>query len=191
MSNYAQKLQWHHVYGTGLKQRVPKVGPGFRLTIPGGGGSINYVWTESAVNLYPPGKRKPTHAIQVTAAITMSAGAVVVDEQTDDPGSMPPTMRVMLCRNMYGANNRWFGEQGIEIVAGSHTLTIPLEPSQWRQVYGEYGTASNAHRKAFDDVCESSIRLCLTFGAGNDYGHGVRMASGTCQVQVTSFRHVR
>lgn len=189
--NYAQRLLWNHVYDVGLPTRVPRVGAGFRLTIPGGSGRINYVWTESGVNLYPPGRRKPAHSIQVTATITMSEGAEVIGADPGDTGTMPPTMRVMLCKNMYGQNNRWFGEQGIPITPGNHTLTLNLDPAAWRQVFGLYGHSSNALRKAFDECCENSIRLALVFGAGNDYGHGLRMATGSCQIQVTSYRHVR
>lgn len=38
---------------------------------------------------------------------------------------------------------------------------------------------------------ERSLRLALVFGAGNDYGHGVQMQTGSCQIQVTSYRHLR
>lgn len=189
--NYAQKLLWNHVYDIGLSDRVPRVGPGFRLTIPPGAGRLNYVWTQSALDLYPPGKRQAGHRMEVTATITMTPEAEVIGADPGDEGGAAPAMRMMLCRNMYGGNNRWFSREGMPITPGTHPLAVTLDPGNWSQVWGQVGNGSNALRKAFDSVCESSIRLCLTFGEGSDYGHGLRMAAGGCQIQVTSYRHIR
>lgn len=189
--NYAQQLLWHHVYDVGLRTPVPRVGPGFRLTIPGGAGKIAYVWTQSPVNLYPPGKRQASHAISISATITMSEGAIVTDADEGDTGTMPPTMRLMLCRSMNGMNNRWYGEEGIEITPGAHTLTVPLDTASWRNVLGKYPTESPGHLRDFNVMLQKSLRLGVVFGAGNDYGHAVRMETGTCQIQVTSYVHRR
>lgn len=175
--NYAQKLLWNHVYDIGLPTRVPRVGPGFLLTIPPAPGRLNYVWTQSGLDLYPPGKRQAGHRMIVTATVTMTPGAEVIGADPGDEGTGPPAMRMMLCRNMYGANNRWFSLQGMPMTPGTHTLSVSLDPANWGQVTGQVGNGSNALRKAFDSVCESSIRLCLTFGEGSDYGHGLAMAA--------------
>lgn len=182
------RANWFYAYGTGTGRRVAKPSrASFRVDLPGPGGSVNYVWTESGRMVCRNGRRRPGDAIRIAGTITLSEGAEIVDAD-DDVGGAAPAFRPMLCKNMTGANGRWWAGESVPLVEGPFDLTMPLSPSAWTQVYGQPGDGSNALSRAFHQTITGGLRVALTFGAGHDYGHGVKCASGTASVRVNLYQ---
>lgn len=117
-------------------------------------------------------------------ADTLEAKAVAVDRKGDE--GLEPNFRPMLYKSMYGENNRWWPQVGIPLVPGEFSFETNLNPGLWTNVYGKSGDQNGPRRRAFNRVL-SDCQLALTFGGGNNYGHGVRTSHGGMWVH---FSHI-
>lgn len=95
------------------------------------------------------------------------------------------TPRVMLHNSMEGEFNRWFGIQGIEMVRGAHTIKIPFKPDQWLSVFGKKGNYNAAVTKRFREFLVKPLNVCVVFGGGSFYGHGLFMSSGSATFRLS------
>ena len=63
--------------------------------------------------------------------------------------------------------HRWYSRQVVDLVAGEHMLTVPLDVSHWGDVMG--GQDAAAFAAALRDV----DNIALAFGSAGGRGHGV------------------
>lgn len=143
--------------------------------------SINYIATARRETL-PLGA-----TVTIAGSITVDnpdTSVIAVDRKGDE--GMEPNFRPMLYKSMYGDNNRWWTMSGISIVPGEFSLETKLSPGLWTNVYGKSGDQNGARRRAFSRVL-ADCQVALTFGGGNNYGHGVRSVSGNIWIHLTHF----
>jgi hypothetical protein len=76
----------------------------------------------------------------------------------------------------------------VELKRGPFTLRVPLAPREWTSVYGKPATHSPSVTRKFKDLLDTPVGFGLTFGGGNFYGHGIRMAAGSAELEVLSIK---
>lgn len=169
---YADK-QWRFQYKLGVPARPFKSGKGWWFNFPGPAGAVSY----AACSIDEVLDRRQRTVIMACQIETSEDYEFDEDTMGDDPGTMPPSVRVMLFENINRpVGGRWWSLQGIELRPGTHTLTVPITPSLWANEIGHRGDTEPAMFRA---MLKRRLQMAITFGGGNDYGHGVRMARGS------------
>jgi len=79
---------------------------------------------------------------------------------------------------------RWFSIPTVVLANGTFTLTVPIDPSQWIDVWGRPGSASPAD---FIAAMSNIANLGMTFGGGCFAGHGVWLTAGSARMSVRSY----
>jgi len=110
-----------------------------------------------------------------------------MDRKGDE--GLEPNFRPMLMAHMSGSYGRWWPTRGIELKRGRGSTFWNLDPSEWTSVYGERADKNETTRRFFEKCIRRAI-FGLTFGGGNNYGHGVQMASGQASLLVTKFQFI-
>lgn len=83
----------------------------------------------------------------------------------------------------YGEFHRWWSaSQAITLQSGAFSLTVPLDPSTWSSVYGQFGTAAPSQ---WNDARQHVTAIGVSLGGGCFYGHGVFVTGGTARFAVT------
>lgn len=99
-------------------------------------------------------------------------GDLKVADPTD---TAPATVRLILQRkgdNLTQADYRfWYGRTNLE--NGIHTMTAPIDPQQWTNVYGAVSPAG------FQALIGDLMNYGFTFGGQSFAGHGVYCPTGT------------
>lgn len=169
---YADK-QWRFQYKLGVPARPFKSGKGWWFNFPGPTGYVSYV----ACAIDEVLDRRQRTVIMTCQIETSNDYEFDEDTGGDDPGGLPPAVRVMLFEDIdRNPGGRWWTIQGIELRPGVHTMTVPIAPYWWGNVAGQRGDDEPA---MFRDTLKRRLQMAITFGGGNDYGHGVRMARGS------------
>lgn len=146
-------------------------------------GGVHYVVAPPAV--------KPTHAITLTFALT-GTGTL---GQNDPSDTGNPTLRLFLWEkgdNMGGAGQyefyRWWSNPAtVQLVSpNNYSITVPLTPDQWSDVYGREGTFSPAATAGFQQALNNLYGVGFTFG-GEFAGHGNYAKSGAVRFTLKSF----
>jgi hypothetical protein len=84
----------------------------------------------------------------------------------------------------------WSNPAAITLAGGTFTVSIPVDPAQWSSVYGEFGNASSAATKGFNDAFKNPYKVRMAFGGGCFFGHGVYQnnpASGQSLFRLLNF----
>jgi hypothetical protein len=174
------KENWELKYGLNMPSKPKTNGSGWFINMPKTGAVVSYAMTEDKYELFK--KKKVPNNSSVTMTVTIEASPDAYFEyktQPDNLGNAPATARVMLYSSLYGEFNRWFGIQGIEMVEGTHTIKIPLEPDKWLSVFGKKGDFNANTRKKFKEFLIKPLNVGVVFGGGSFYGHGLFMSSGS------------
>ena len=79
---------------------------------------------------------------------------------------------------------RWWSDTSIPLLPGAFSLTVPLSPGNWSQVYGKNGTA---YPHEFAAALADLEAVGVTFGGGCFKGHGVNLSQGTAKFTMTRF----
>jgi len=102
------------------------------------------------------------------------------------PNPSAPTARVRPLINTYGdGSNRWWSEIYYELGPGTSTLTVPLVPSNWRDVNGHLASENSSYTQQFLSDLTHITALGMTFGGGCSSGHGVYITPTTATAKFT------
>lgn len=175
--NHAKK-SWKISYSIGVPTRPGRYGGGIHVPLPGPGGRLNYLHTLRPAILAKKGWRASLD-LTLGVIITLSDDALLANADPNDTATRPADLRPFVMKDLYGANDRWWSSQSIPIVAGSHSITVPLAPDQWTNVFGKSAASTNERRAAFKDMFEDQVHIGVTGGMGSHYGHGFYLAEGT------------
>lgn len=189
--NYAAK-PWETRFSANVPLRPRRKPPGWAIALPQSRGKLCYVTTLDRFALIKGDRATAACDLLLSVDVTQSDDAVY-DHKTDGPGEpdgSAAAVRAMLNLNG-GPKGRWWSREGITLAPGAHTLRIPLAPAHWSGIYGQGADATPADRRAFRRHLTQPVLLCLTFGGGIDYGHGVRMAAGSATFALRNFLIVR
>ncbi len=77
----------------------------------------------------------------------------------------------------------WSNPMAVALDNGLFTLTVPLSPAQWSNVWGQFG---NTRAAQFNLALKQPQRIGFSFGGGCFFGHGVN-ASEPAQFVLQSF----
>lgn len=77
---------------------------------------------------------------------------------------------------------RWYSKQALTLKDGEQTLIVPLEVTQWINVWGQSTDATN-----FVGTVVDAMAVGLTFGGGCFKGHGVNINQGSARFMLTEF----
>jgi hypothetical protein len=83
-----------------------------------------------------------------------------------------------------GTYRWWYDGWAIDPLApGTYSVTAPLDPSMWSDVWGQSGLD---HPAAWAKALKNPKLVGMTFGGGCNYGHGVSVKGGTATFTVIS-----
>lgn len=147
-------------------------------------GSMHYLFTPSALAAI-------SGTVVVTIRITTDGPVVFnsLDPITSNC-SIPASVRPFFWANDNGngSYDRWWSNpRSLPLGAATATVSVPLLPEYWSSVNGQFASADNATRLAFARAKLSATRLGLTFGGGCSFGHGINIAGGSAQFQLTGY----
>lgn len=174
--NFASKL-WTAVVPTNPK--LVRSGQTVTIKVPEKD-SINYA---SARDFYPLNRAR---SITLSGVIVFPEQEEVVAVDRNGGEGLEPNFRPMLYRSMHGQNNRWWSSTGVPIAPGDFSITVPLDPAWWSNVYGKSGDSTDVNRRGFKRTL-NSCQPSITFGGGNNYGHGVRSLTGNIFIHVRQY----
>ena len=130
------------------------------------------------------------NGLEVTYKIDIT-GTPVFDFHTNPNNDVPGTGTVTLYFQRRGDNleyehYRWFATTDAkELAEGTHTITVPLDPSRWVSVYGKRGDTVLADwQAAINDVGA----VGMVFGGGYFAGHGVFVHEGTATMTILDWK---
>jgi hypothetical protein len=165
------------------------VSPGNSFTIPTTAPGVGYV-TKSVSGLPASGTVTLSYSVAVT-------GSPVFDYRTATNNTCgtgsPGTVRLFIQRagdtetgtGVYQQYRYWAISGFKALAPGLFTISAPLDPAQWSDVYGALGSANPS---LFAAALSNAGRVGFTFGGGCFYGHGVfNSGGGTAQFTINSF----
>jgi hypothetical protein len=123
----------------------------------------------------------------ITVSLEITGVDPVFDFHTNpnNTGTAPSAVRIMVEHKndtMYEEFYRFWSRPSCRTLGlGSFTIVATLEPSNWVSVFGKTGDQYTAE---FFDTMQNAGHLCLTFGGGDFYGHGVFVPQGSARVTV-------
>lgn len=147
-------------------------------------GSMHYLYTSS-----------PLAAIRGTISITLqitTSGPVIFNSLDPQTAScvIPSSVRPLIWSNNNGNGeyDRWWSNpQAFTLANGTATIAVPLQPQNWSDVNGHFGSASSETKFNFDRALLNVTRLGLTFGGGCSFGHGINVQGGSAKFALTEY----
>ena len=151
-------------------------------------GRIGYV-TQEVGGSYLRGS-----ALQMRFTVVADPG-VFFDHRTapNNTSDFPAHVRFYLQRGSFSneANSRWWSNPiAVQIAPGDAVLRVPLDPSQWSNLWSAKGDADAATSAAFRHTLENLSEVGFTMGGGFFYGHGVRVGGGNARFILTGMEVV-
>lgn len=175
---------WIFEHSVGMPAHPIKFGQGWAFAFPTGARDVDYLTA-------PAGVLMGGKSITVSGKIVTDPGVHFFGTDPKDTGNTPPSFHLFiqargdqcLC-NDFG---RWWSvPQKVDLENGTFRLRVALKPSAWQSVFGHMGDSSLAARRGFLAVLARPFRIGVTFGEGNNFGHGVR-ANGKAVMVMAEF----
>ncbi len=138
------------------------------VEIPGYPDDTRYVLTLNPLHLpdQPQG-------LKITGRIVIPKRCKITARGTT-PGGMPPNFRPILLRNWTDEHARWWHGDCAVIERGEFSLRADLQDlSRWSSVFGKSADGSEEATHAFRRGLAKPLRIGLTFGGRDHFGHGV------------------
>lgn len=152
------------------------------MEIPRDPGDVRYVLTLNAVRL-PEDARE----LVMAGRVVLPKGCTVTARGTTR-GGMPPNFRPILHRNWTDEHARWWHGECVVIDAGEFTLRADLrEPGGWSSVFGKVGDFDDVTREQFHKAKARPVRVGITFGGRDHFGHGVFASKAGARVVIDRF----
>ncbi len=184
--------QWT-LYGFGLKNLPKGYGPkayasGFQVQFPDAktGDWAGYLLpNRSAYSLTTADTLVMTAQLLTTAPTTFNFNSEP-SNTCPSPAHFRPYIQ---SGQSFADGTRWWSSPQAflldQSVAGLQTtLVLPLDPSQWSGVYGEFANQDATTLANFQQSLSSITYIGLTAGGGCFFGHGVNTSGGTATFQV-------
>lgn len=136
------------------------------------------------------------HTIPITASklegtfhITASLGTTFSDGKEPYNDATPASVGFCITTaDFYGEFGRWWGKARVSLESlqpWPRLLTVPLVPEAWQNMNGKPATDYPLEFKA---ALAAPAMICLTFGAGGDFGHGIRTIGGYATFNANDIR---
>lgn len=182
---------WRLKYGIGHPPTPTRLtnAPGWFFDFPKlPKGSIGYV-TQEVGGSYLRGS-----ALQMRFTVVADPG-VFFDHRTEpnNTSDFPAHARFYLQRGSLSnePNSRWWSNPiAVQIAPGDAVLRVPLDPSQWSNLWSAKGDADPETTAGFHGVLENLSEVGFTMGGGFFYGHGVRVGGGNARFILTGMEVV-
>lgn len=147
-------------------------------------GHFDYLWSRQAI-----GSIAAAHAFTMTFAIVGSGAITYAPNGCIFPASvrfiMGPQTAGPYTSDEY---ERWWSNPVHAVLqAGQWTITAPLTPDQWSDVYGHFGTDSPQALAGWQAVVANPQVIGMTFGGGCFFGHGVEVTGGSAEFELLSY----
>ena len=173
---------WYIYYSAGMPLNPTADGAGawsFEFPSSEAGGHVNYVQT-------PFNATTTLHNVRVTFRVESSAAQYAVL----DPGDISPaTVHLFIEQqgdDLSSPNGRWWAQAGGYNLGSQDnetiTLSVPLTPDQWTNVYGQ------RNARDFPAALGNIGWVGLTCGGQYFWGHGVALGSGTARFILIDFQ---
>ncbi len=165
-------------------------------TLPGGGIAVDIPTQKNKFLDYVYGAYygcplSLSGAVTITFQVgTTGAPAFYFDSEKTNTGTFPAHMRAYIESATIQPNglNRWWANpisyQLDTLLPGVLVMAIPLTPDQWTSTYGQRGSDDAQTFLSFQQSMASAVVIGISLGGGDFFGHGVRVAGGTAQVQL-------
>lgn len=138
------------------------------IEIPRHPDDTRYVLTLNPVRL-PEGAKE----LVIAGEMVIPKGCEIVARGTT-PGGMRPHFRPILLRNWTDEYARWWHCLSVTIEPGDFVMRVDLtKPGSWSSVFGKKGDSSDAAREQFHKATARPVRIGITFGGRDHFGHGV------------------
>jgi hypothetical protein len=162
---------------------------GLAFDFPFPNGRVNYLITPAPKNITVGKKLSATFVITTTSNPIFSYRTN--PNNTCGSGS-PGTVRLFIQRagdnlsavGEFQQYRYWSNQIFVNLVPGTSTISVPITPDQWSDVYGKTGVD---FPDAFADTLKNAGSIGMTFGGGCFYGHGVNVSGGTARFTLTDF----
>jgi hypothetical protein len=141
------------------------------------------------------GQLEQADTLQLVFKIDASPNAVfdfhTAPPAPPNPGTTPANFHLLLEHSGDGSltnpDYRWWSNPisyTLQDTNGLVKLDVPLDPSDWSNVDGQFGSADVA---AFAATLSHMGNIGLTFGGGDYFGHGAYLDQGSATFNVVSF----
>jgi hypothetical protein len=160
--NTSKAHKWTETYGALFA--LTMAGDGFTFPFPQAPGHVNYITKAS-------GPLKIGQTITVTFKITPLSGAKFATVQKNT-GQASFRLMIMRDSDMTSPYGRYWSNPDSFVLraTGTITLSVPIKPERWSDVYGAFGTENLAEFKQTLSECgEAGITFGGTTGG---FGHG-------------------
>ena len=177
---------WHH--------RNPATLPGGGISFPFNSADTNE-YTTYLVS-YQSMDLSGALMIEATIAIVNDGTTIPVFEAREAPGASPfvrlfvqsTTSEGWSCDDYWWSNGIGYSDYLAHVVDNTVTLSVPIEPSCWSDMYGHFGTYNEAHMAGFLDAMANAQEIGLSFGGGSWFANGVALSSGAATFQLLSYQ---
>jgi hypothetical protein len=151
---------------------------------------VGYVYTPYT-NPLPAG-----HSITMTVNIVSSNPSPTWGYQTESGNTCTTPANVRLFIEEAGDQKfasqpyyRWWSNPTtVYLQPGTQSITVPIDPSLWSSVFGEFGNGSAAATAGFQQAINNVGNVGMTFGGGCFFGHGVyETDTGSSYFQLISY----
>jgi hypothetical protein len=141
------------------------------------------------------GRLEQADTLQLVFEIDASSDAVfdfhTAPPRPPNPGTTPANFHLFLEHSgdssLTNPNYRWWSNPDsytLQDTNGLVTLDVPLNPSDWSNVDGQFGNTDVA---GFDATLSHMGHIGLTFGGGDFFGHGVYLDQGSATFHLVSY----
>lgn len=152
------------------------------IAIPRDPDDTRYVLTLNPVRL-PEG----AESLVIAGHIIIPKGCEITARGTT-PGGMPPNFRPILHRNWTDEHARWWNGLCVRIEPGDFVIRVDLrKPASWSSVLGKKADSSDEATHAFRRSLAKPLRIGITFGGRDHYGHGVFASRAGARVIIDRF----
>ncbi len=165
-------------YSTGMPNRPSPADQGWSFSFPTAPGShVDYVET----NIRGPIVGSSISIIyQITGVSPVWTGHVRNGDGCDQNPVATWGPLIRTGNDLTWAPNRWWSNiRQVVQIEDTMVVTYPLKPEFWITVNGTTGDYSAVNQTAFSRTLRNATQIGLTFGGCNNYGHGVRLISGS------------
>jgi len=183
---------WDVRYSSGVKLQALSGMAGWLFLFPTAPGHVNYITVPFKTPIVQG------QSVTFTAQVVTVSGVPVFEYGLgpDNPCVNPAHVRAYIEQD-YPKNGRfgdityapatyrwWANPIAVEIVPGTATVTVPIQPDQWSDTDGQFGTTEP---DGFAAAVAHPAAVGLTFGGGCFAGHGVWLSGGSARFILTSF----
>ncbi len=193
-----QAADWE-LYGSAFVPRHPdQLGGGWQFTFPAHDDSSVLCYAD--LGCQGIGSADTAYSASIPVGKTFTMSFILTGNptfgyatQAENVCIYPATTRFFIEQRVNGSDanlHRWYSNPASVVLAGgTWVLSVPVDPSQWSSLYGDFGNTSAAN-KGFLATFKNPDRVGIVFGGGCFFGHAAYQnnpAAGESLFQMLSF----